>query len=63
VHGVLERILKGKLATDEKSISEAVKEKAEKLCGFSDADIARMKTDANKILNVWVKARLPEIEA
>lgn len=62
VHGVLERILKGKIVADPEAIKEAIKEKAEKLCGFSDADITRIKKDAERILTFWVKERLPNIE-
>lgn len=62
VHGIIDRTLKGKLKTDEKSIVDAIREKAEKLCGFSDSDIARMKKDAEKTILIWIKNRFPEIE-
>jgi DNA helicase-2/ATP-dependent DNA helicase PcrA len=61
VHGILERILKQKLKTDKKSITDAINEKAEKLCGFSDTDIARMKQEAEEIILEWVEKRLPSI--
>jgi DNA helicase-2/ATP-dependent DNA helicase PcrA len=61
VHSLLERILKHKLKTDAQSIREAITEKAEKLCGFSDSDIAGIKKDAESVIMNWVEKRLPEI--
>lgn len=61
VHGILERIIKGKIATDKGSITGAIKERAEKMSGFSDTDIARVKKDAENILVSWILRRLPEI--
>ncbi len=61
VHGVLEKILKNKLDTDKKSIALAISDKAEKLCGFSDTDIARMKREAEEIIREWVENRLPSV--
>lgn len=61
VHGILERLVKGKLGTDKGSIAAAIKERAEKLCGFPDADIARIKKDAENILLRWIEVRLPEL--
>lgn len=61
VHGVLEKVLKNKLGIDKKSITDAIREKAEKLSGFSDTDIARMKREAEEIIFEWVKNRFPEI--
>lgn len=61
VHGMLERILKKKLKTDVDSIREAITEKAEKFCGFTDGDIARIKKDAEAVIMGWIEKRLPEI--
>lgn len=61
VHGILEKVLKNKLGTDKKSITDAISGKAEKLCGFSDTDIVRMKREAEEIITEWINNRFPEI--
>lgn len=58
VHGVLEKILKKKISTDKISIVSEISEKAEKLQGFSVADVARAKKEAEEILLAWVHNRL-----
>ncbi len=61
IHGVLEKILKGKLNPNEKDILSAIDAELEKKQGFSDSDISRMKKDAENILLSWIKDRLPNI--
>lgn len=61
VHGVLERILKNKLSTDKKSVTEAITEKADRLSGFSDKEIEGIKKDASDVVFAWIERELPKI--
>ena len=61
VHGTLEKILKNKIGTDKKSITQTIEEKADKLHGFSVAEISRAKKESEEILLDWVKNRLPHV--
>ncbi len=61
VHGVLERILKNKLSTDKKSVTDAIAEKVERLCGFSDKEIAGIKKDASGVVFAWIEKEFPHV--
>lgn len=61
VHGTLEKVLKKKIKPIALSVKKAIEEKTEKLGGFSDAEISRMKKEAEAIVMNWIEKRLPNI--
>ena len=62
VHGTLEKVLKKKIKPNAKSVQGVIEEKAEKLRGFTDTEISRMKKEAESVVMQWIEKRLPNIE-
>ncbi len=63
VHGTIEKILKKKIKTDQKSIAKNITELTEKLHGFADKELAQMAREAEEVVLDWVKMELPKISA
>ncbi len=61
VHGTLEKVLKKKIQPTIASVQKTIEEKAEKLRGFTDTEIVRMKKEATAVVMEWIEKRLPNI--
>ncbi len=61
IHSIIEKLLKGKLVSNEQDLRDAIDRELEKKQGFGDADIARMRKDAIAILLAWASTRLLNI--
>lgn len=61
VHGTLEKVLKKKIKPNTSSIKKAIEEKAEKLRGFTETEISRMKKEAESLVMSWIEKRLPNL--